>query len=157
MFLKTCKCLWQRPCSISCTIYFNVHLIWNFITDFVSLSVCLCAWQLDYRFLYVLFLCSCDLREHNATQVSVNNGVVCDSKWLSKRDCLQYTTCTECLAKWPTHISEMQVTLFLPLKLHVLSLLVCFEVGIWWCYIACLWYKITAFRHKHYSVLDSDM
>jgi hypothetical protein len=84
----------------------------------------------DYRFLYVLFVCSCDPREHNATQVSVNNGVVCDTKWLSKRDCPQYTTCTECLAKWPTHINEIQVTLFLLLKLCVLSLLVCFGVGI---------------------------
>ena len=78
---------------------------------------------MDYRFPYVLFLCSCDAREHNATQVSVNNGVVCDSKWLSKRDCLQYTTCTECLAKWPTHINEVQVMCLL-LKLYVLSLMV---------------------------------
>ncbi|GFG35976.1 hypothetical protein Cfor_03559, partial [Coptotermes formosanus] len=52
---------------------------------------------------------SCDPRDHNATQVSVNNGVVCDTKWLSKRNCEQYSTCTECLAKWPTHINEVQV------------------------------------------------
>ena len=84
---------------------------------------------MDYRFPYVLFLCSCDAREHNATQVSVNNGVVCDSKWLSKRDCLQYTTCTECLAKWPTHINEVQVMLFLLLKLYVLSLLLCLKLA----------------------------
>jgi len=83
---------------------------------------------LDYRFPYVLFLCSCDAREHNATQVSVKNGAVCDSKWLSKRDCVQYTTCTECLAKWPTNINEAPVT-FLLLKLYVLSLLVCLNLA----------------------------
>ena len=57
---------------------------------------------------------SCDPSAHNATSVSKNNGIVCDDKWLEQRDCSQYTTCTECLAKWPTNINESQVSTFIP-------------------------------------------
>jgi len=76
--------------------------------------------------LFCIFFFSCDPRDHNATQVSVNNGVVCDGKWLSKRNCAQYTTCTECLAKWPSHINEVQVTMIslLELCVCVLNLLI---------------------------------
>ncbi|KAJ4443468.1 hypothetical protein ANN_05140, partial [Periplaneta americana] len=52
---------------------------------------------------------SCGAKDLNVTQVSISNGQVCDGEWLSKRNCAQYTTCTECLAKWPSHINEPQV------------------------------------------------
>ncbi|PSN57394.1 Multiple epidermal growth factor-like domains protein 8 [Blattella germanica] len=51
----------------------------------------------------------CEPSAHNATSVSKNNGIMCDDKWLEQRDCSQYTTCTECLAKWPSNINESQV------------------------------------------------
>lgn len=38
-----------------------------------------------------------------------NNGVVCSAEWLSQRMCEQYTTCTDCLARWPTHWDEPPV------------------------------------------------
>lgn len=35
-----------------------------------------------------------------------NNGVSCNSNWISSRSCEQYTTCTDCLATWPNNHYE---------------------------------------------------
>lgn len=35
-----------------------------------------------------------------------NNGVSCNSNWISSRSCEQYTTCTDCLAMWPNNHYE---------------------------------------------------
>jgi len=35
-----------------------------------------------------------------------NNGVSCNSNWISSRSCEQYTTCTDCLAAWPNNHYE---------------------------------------------------
>lgn len=36
-----------------------------------------------------------------------NNGVTCNSNWISSRSCEQYTTCTDCLATWPNNHYEI--------------------------------------------------
>ncbi|XP_046398520.1 multiple epidermal growth factor-like domains protein 8 [Ischnura elegans] len=41
--------------------------------------------------------------------VTTNNGAKCDREWLEGRNCEEYTTCAECLARWPSHPSGKQV------------------------------------------------
>ncbi|XP_046676550.1 multiple epidermal growth factor-like domains protein 8 isoform X2 [Homalodisca vitripennis] len=38
-----------------------------------------------------------------------NNGVMCNREFLGQRTCEQYTTCTDCLARWPSHWDEPPV------------------------------------------------
>jgi hypothetical protein len=107
---------WSLNRNISCALdWIKIRWWWKFIID------------------YALFVSSCDPGDHNATQVSINNGVVCNAKWLSKRNCSQYATCTECLAKWPTHINEEQVTVFFVFELCILSLIYSQTVYVSWC------------------------
>lgn len=49
---------------------------------------------------------SCDY--YNGTLIT-NNGVVCDYKWFSRRNCEHFKTCEECLAKWPSYSQEEPV------------------------------------------------
>ncbi|XP_055855625.1 multiple epidermal growth factor-like domains protein 8 [Episyrphus balteatus] len=44
----------------------------------------------------------------NGTLIS-NNGALCDDAWMSRRNCLTFTTCTACLASWPTHSESSPV------------------------------------------------
>ncbi|XP_030384738.1 multiple epidermal growth factor-like domains protein 8 [Scaptodrosophila lebanonensis] len=39
---------------------------------------------------------------HNGTLV-VNNGAACDDAWMARRNCSSFSSCTACLASWPTH------------------------------------------------------
>ncbi|XP_067001504.2 multiple epidermal growth factor-like domains protein 8 [Anabrus simplex] len=46
----------------------------------------------------------------NQVGIIVNdNGVMCNASWLAKRHCEQFTSCTECLAKWPSYLQEQEV------------------------------------------------
>ncbi|KAE8741134.1 hypothetical protein FOCC_FOCC013392 [Frankliniella occidentalis] len=40
--------------------------------------------------------------------IRTTNGVVCNRKWISARNCTQHKSCSECLASWPSHIEEGQ-------------------------------------------------
>lgn len=40
--------------------------------------------------------------------VRTTNGVSCNRKWISARNCTQHKSCSECLASWPTHLEEGQ-------------------------------------------------
>ncbi|XP_034236737.1 multiple epidermal growth factor-like domains protein 8 [Thrips palmi] len=40
--------------------------------------------------------------------VRTTNGVSCNRKWISARNCSQHKACSECLASWPSHIEEGQ-------------------------------------------------
>lgn len=35
--------------------------------------------------------------------LAYNRGAICDDAWMAKRNCTSFTTCSSCLASWPTH------------------------------------------------------
>jgi len=43
------------------------------------------------------------------TSIALQVGVVCDAHRIEARDCSQYQTCSECLARWPAFPSISQV------------------------------------------------
>ncbi|XP_073988408.1 multiple EGF like domains 8 isoform X2 [Rhodnius prolixus] len=47
-------------------------------------------------------------QNHNGT-LRTSNGVSCDANWMAARSCDHFTTCTDCLAQWPTHWNQPQV------------------------------------------------
>lgn len=45
---------------------------------------------------------------YNGTLIT-NNGVVCDHKWFQRRNCENFNTCAQCMAKWPIYINEKPI------------------------------------------------
>ncbi|XP_055593040.1 multiple epidermal growth factor-like domains protein 8 [Uranotaenia lowii] len=41
--------------------------------------------------------------------LSFNNGAPCDDEWISKRNCSLFSSCTSCLASYPTHSEERPI------------------------------------------------
>ncbi|XP_054283597.1 multiple epidermal growth factor-like domains protein 8 [Macrosteles quadrilineatus] len=42
-----------------------------------------------------------------------NNGVMCSREFLAQRTCEQYTSCSDCLARWPSHWEEPPILNYL--------------------------------------------
>lgn len=70
------------------------------------------------------------------------NGVSCNRKWISARNCTQHKSCSECLASWPTHLEEGQVSVHF--CVHMLSFCkVIFTISVIYCFPlqTCKWCK----------------
>lgn len=50
-----------------------------------------------------------------------NNGVVCNREFLAQRTCEQYTSCTDCLARWPSHWDDPPVTFYFHYSLILIN------------------------------------
>ncbi|XP_049313887.1 multiple epidermal growth factor-like domains protein 8 [Bactrocera dorsalis] len=47
--------------------------------------------------------------EHRNGTLVYNNGAACDDAWMSRRNCSSFSTCSACLASWPTHVETTPV------------------------------------------------
>lgn len=102
-------------------------------TDYYKKGKCISCFFKDFNYLYIVCfilirsLVGCSFCQVIGTNVSycfthlgpgfnpcvstngtsrTNNGVSCNSNWISSRSCEQYTTCTDCLATWPNNYYE---------------------------------------------------
>ncbi|KAM7353309.1 multiple EGF like domains 8 isoform 1-T1 [Cochliomyia hominivorax] len=50
----------------------------------------------------------CNNGNGNGTLV-YNHGAACDDAWMARRNCSSFSTCTACLASWPSHVETTPV------------------------------------------------
>lgn len=61
------------------------------------------------KWIYNLLKVFAFFRCYNPKESKQFFSVSCNAEWLEKRDCHQYTSCTDCVASWPFYTGARQV------------------------------------------------